>query len=170
MIELKIVAALSENRVIGNDGRRPWSQPDDITRFELLTRNHPVIIGRKRLQDLWIRYNGRPPNHRHYIVLSKSREGFGTGIDLARYFEEAVDIAEFYAEKSNTNLIYVGGGEKVFRTALAYPRTTLMELTHVNGVYPGDAYFPEVGRDWDEIHREFFDEQNYSLAIYKRAA
>ena len=171
MIELKILAALSENNVIGDNGRTPWYQPDDLRRFELLTQGHPVIVGRKKLEAMWMRYCGRLPTNREYIVLSKTRDGLGSGLDIARDFREAVEMAELSGDRLRTNLAYVLGGERVYRSALASPATIAMELTHVKGAYCGDAYFPLVDwSEWTEVNREFFDRPDYSLAAYRRAA
>ena len=167
MIELRIIAALSENRVIGRNGDKPWYLPEDLRRFKELTEWHPVIMGRKTFQSIWKELNGKPLPNRNNIVLSKTKEGFGANVDLAKFFEEAVDFAKSY---SRDNLAYVIGGETVFRTALAYPLTRRMELTHVRGVYPGDAYFPEFNIDeWSEMKREPFDgNPSYSFVTYRR--
>ena len=49
---LTIIAAMSENRVIGRAGDLPWRLPDDFKRFKRLTRGHHVIMGRKTFESL----------------------------------------------------------------------------------------------------------------------
>ena len=49
---LTIIAAMSENRVIGRAGDLPWRLPDDFKRFKRLTRGHHVVMGRKTFESL----------------------------------------------------------------------------------------------------------------------
>lgn len=41
----KIIAAVSENNVIGIEGKIPWRIPEDLRRFKELTTPHPIIMG-----------------------------------------------------------------------------------------------------------------------------
>jgi long-chain acyl-CoA synthetase len=52
---LCLIAAMSENRVIGRDNRLPWRLPADLHHFKALTLGHPIIMGRRTWQSL-----GRP--------------------------------------------------------------------------------------------------------------
>jgi len=172
MVELRIIAALSENRVIGRDGDKPWHLPDDLRRFRQLTDGHPVIMGRRTFQSICIKAGTRKPlPNRHSIVLSGKIDGFGDGIDVANFFEEAVDIAAFYSRDLD-DVAYVIGGEQVFRSALAYPNTNVMELTHVKGTYVGDRHFPEYDQnEWVETNRESVVwTPEYTFVSYRRAA
>jgi len=51
-VTLSLVAAVAANRVIGCQGRLPWSIPDDLARFRRLTLGHPVIMGRATWESL----------------------------------------------------------------------------------------------------------------------
>ncbi len=170
MVELIIIATLSENRIIRNNGRLPWNIPEDLRRFDELVRRHPAIMGRHTFQLIWRRLNGRPLPNIPSIVLSRTREGFGPGVDLAQSFEEAVDIASFYNRNRVNNVANALGGEKVYQWALTYPSTIAMELTYVKGHYDGDAGFPLFDIDeWLETKREYRDgDPSYSFASYIR--
>lgn len=48
-MNLIIIAAASENNVIGIEGRIPWDIPEDRKRFRDITKDHPVIMGRKNI-------------------------------------------------------------------------------------------------------------------------
>ena len=43
---ISLIAALSENRVIGKDNRVPWRIPADLQRLKSLTLGNTVILGR----------------------------------------------------------------------------------------------------------------------------
>jgi dihydrofolate reductase len=40
-----MIAAMAENRVIGKEGKIPWSIPSDLRHFKILTYHHPVVMG-----------------------------------------------------------------------------------------------------------------------------
>ena len=46
-----IIAALSQNRVIGRNNTIPWHYPTDTKHFRRTTKGHPVVAGRKTLAD-----------------------------------------------------------------------------------------------------------------------
>jgi dihydrofolate reductase len=48
-VEVIIIAAMSENRVIGRDGGLPWHLPADLKRFKAITTGHTVILGRRTM-------------------------------------------------------------------------------------------------------------------------
>ena len=65
MSEISIIAAYSENRVIGKDGRIPWNIADEKKRFKELTTGNVVIMGRKTYEEI-----GFPLPNRETIVIS----------------------------------------------------------------------------------------------------
>lgn len=170
--ELIIIASLAENRVIGRDGDKPWNIPGDSKRFDELTKGHPTIMGRKTLESLWRRLKCIPLPECYNIVLSKTMEGFGPRVNVARFFEEGVDYARIFFDSGccpDDGLAYVIGGEGVFRIALGFPLTKGMELTYVKGAYVGDRYFPEFGDEWGEIRRRRVEwNPEYSFVSYRR--
>src|SRR5882762_8039845 len=59
------IAAMSENRIIGNQGKIPWHIPDDFRWFKHKTMGGTLIMGRKTFQSI-----GKPLPGRETIVLS----------------------------------------------------------------------------------------------------
>ena len=51
---VSIIVAMSENRIIGNEGRIPWHIPEDVRWFKEKTLGHTVIMGRKTFESLEI--------------------------------------------------------------------------------------------------------------------
>ena len=54
-MQLSLMAALAENRVIGRDNKLPWHLPNDLKYFKSVTLGKPVLMGRKTWESL-----GRP--------------------------------------------------------------------------------------------------------------
>jgi dihydrofolate reductase len=132
---VSLIAAVAANLVIGNAGRLPWRLPDDLARFKRLTLGHPVVMGRKTFESL-----GKPLVRRRNIVLSRDRGLSLPGCDVARSTEEALALAGAEQE------LFAIGGASVYELFL--PLAGRMYLTHVEGSWKGDAFFPAVR--WEE--------------------
>lgn len=140
-MRITLIAAMAENRVIGNRGAIPWHLPDDLARFRAITLGHPVLMGRRTFESI-----GRPLPGRLNIVLSH-REGYAPpGCLVARDLAAALELARDAAE------LFVCGGGELYREAL--PLADRILLTLVRGEFPGDVTFPEVPADFVETARE----------------
>ncbi|AAR33902.1 dihydrofolate reductase [Geobacter sulfurreducens] len=140
-MRITLIAAMAENRVIGNRGAIPWHLPDDLARFRAITLGHPVLMGRRTFESI-----GRPLPGRLNIVLSH-REGYAPpGCLVARDLAAALELARDAAE------LFVCGGGELYREAL--PLADRILLTLVQGEFPGDVTFPEVPADFVETARE----------------
>ena len=51
----EIVVACNERMVIGKDNTIPWKIKEDLKRFQQLTTNHIVVMGRKTYESLPIK-------------------------------------------------------------------------------------------------------------------
>ena len=47
---ITIIAAISENNVLGKNNKLIWHIPDDLKRFKKLTIGHSVVMGRKTFE------------------------------------------------------------------------------------------------------------------------
>ena len=65
---ISIIAAVSENRAIGNNNKLLYWLPNDLKRFKALTTGHTIIMGRKTFDSL---PKGALPNRRN-VVISRS--------------------------------------------------------------------------------------------------
>lgn len=142
-MSITLIAAISENNIIGNDNKLPWHIPEDLKRFKKLTNGHPIIIGRKTYFS--IPEKNRPLSERKNIVLSKSLEE-QEGIYLARNVNDAIKLI---GDQDS----FVIGGARVFEIFL--PIADKMEITRVHKEYLGDIYFPKIKwSDWKLINED----------------
>ena len=123
--KLIIIAAVSENEVIGNKEKIPWDIPEDLARFRRYTLEHLVIMGRKPLED------------RTNIVVTRNENFKPDGILTACSLEDAIKTAEEYDRE-----IYIIGGGEIYKQSIDL--ATRLILTEVEGEYEGDAHFPEI--------------------------
>ncbi|MDP4012978.1 MAG: dihydrofolate reductase [Candidatus Nanoarchaeia archaeon] len=156
-MELILIAAVSENSVIGRDGELPWRYSEDLKRFKQLTLGHAVLMGRKTYESI-----GSPLEGRLNIVLTKNKKYEAhDGICLVNSLADAL----FICDENRIDQVYVIGGEKVYEAAL--PFADRLELTEIHKKVDGDAFFPKYDKSkWEEINRE--DKEEYSFVTYKK--
>lgn len=126
---MKAIAAMAENRVIGNQGTIPWHLPEDFKWFKQTTLGHILVMGRRTYESI-----GRPLPGRETWILS--RTGFtAPGTRTVTSLEELATLSE-----TETREIWVAGGAEIY--ALLLPRCSDLYLSMVQGTPSGDAFFP----------------------------
>ncbi|MFM1941532.1 MAG: hypothetical protein RI897_514 [Verrucomicrobiota bacterium] len=130
---LKAIAAMSENRVIGQGNRIPWHLPEDFRWFKQTTMGHVLLMGRKTFESI-----GRPLPGRETWVLSRS----GWEHPGVRVLSSLEDVRP----EEQGREIFVCGGAEIYRQALAFCHD--LYLTRVKRVVEGDAFFPEFEPDF----------------------
>ena len=155
------IAACSENRVIGRDGKLPWHIPEDLKHFKKLTLGKPVIMGRKTFESI----GGKPLPKRLNIVVSRSRL-LADGIVWAGTIADAIRMAKEEAVKSGQNEIMICGGGQIYADAMPFTDRIYLTLIHQN-IVNGDAFFPELNENkWRETARE--NHEGYSFVTMER--
>ena len=140
---ITIIAAMSENRVIGRAGGLPWVLRDDLAHFKRLTTGCTVIMGRRT----WESIDCKALPGRKNIVLTRDLAFGAPGAEAAHTPEEALRRAD------DRNTIFIVGGEAVYRAFL--PHAGRMELTIVHTmIADGDAFFPEFDASAWRVVRE----------------
>lgn len=140
-LEITLIAAMDDNRLIGSAGQLPWRLPDDLKRFKSLTLDKTVLMGRKTWDSL-----GRPLPQRDNRVLTRDRGFSAAGAHVFHDLETAI------RKPVGRELMVIGGAE-LYRQLM--PQATCLQLTHVHTVLDGDAWFPSFDRSaWTEISRE----------------
>jgi dihydrofolate reductase len=129
-----LIAACSENRVIGRAGTLPWRIPEDFQFFQNQTAGQIVIMGRVCFET-WTR---AAQDGRRAIVLTRNRAVAANGVLTAATFADALAMAADWPGE-----IYVCGGQRAFAEAIALPEAARLYLTLVHAEVAGDRYFPE---------------------------
>jgi dihydrofolate reductase len=164
-MRVSIIAALSDNNVIGRNNQVPWRQSTDMKRYKALTMGHHLITGRKTFESV-----GRPLPGRITVVITR-QEGYApAGVIVVHSLDEALRIAEAAGDEE----AFINGGAEIYSQALH--RANRMHLTRVHADVEGDTYFPEFDdvSEWQLVDSEHFeaDEKNeypYSFLTYERA-
>ncbi|MDR2845073.1 MAG: dihydrofolate reductase [Puniceicoccales bacterium] len=146
------IAAMGENRVIGNANRLPWHFPEDFRFFKKTTLGNVLVMGRKTYESI-----GRPLPGRTTVVLTRSGAAIPGVVTLSSWDE----VWAVEPEKK----LFLAGGAALYAEAL--PWCTGLYLTHVHAAPEGDAFFPafESWFDAGEIIETF---PNFTICYHGR--
>ena len=147
---ISLIAAMSNNRVIGKDNQMPWHLPADLGHFKAITLGKPVIMGRKTYESI-----GRPLPGRKNIVISRNSSYKVEGCETAVSLEEAIELVNEVEE-----LMIIGGGNIYLQ---AMPLAEKLYLTFIDLNVDGDTQFPQFDHlKLTEVKREkhLKDEKN----------
>ena len=147
-MNLSIIVAMTDDLVIGREGRLPWRLSDDLKRFKRLTMGHVLLMGRKTYESI-----GRPLPGRRTIVLSRQAGLQGDGVELSSNMDEAVRIAE---QGESQRELFVVGGAELYREAL--PIAQRIYMTRVHADVAGDTFFPP----WNPSEWQVVEEMNFA--------
>jgi len=159
-LKISLIAAFAKERVIGKDGKIPWSLKEDLKHFRNKTEGCSVVMGRKTYESI-----GRPLSNRLNIVMTRTPKKI-KGVTEVINKERAMEIASAFSEE-----IFIIGGERVYEEFL--PLASKMYLTEINVKVKGDAFFPNWNlNDWNELSRKDCKDLNqnieYSFLEYVR--
>lgn len=136
---LSAIAAMSQNRAIGKNGKLPWNIPEDLKFFKEKTRGHIMIMGRKTFESL----PGVLPSRLHVVITRQAgyeHEGAVVFPDV----KSAVEFCRTQTTKWGDEVFIVGGGE-IYKEML--PITDRIYLTEIFRTFDGDAFFPEFDKN-----------------------
>src|SRR5258706_13667816 len=111
---ISLIAAVSENNVIGKDNQLPWYLPADMKYFREKTMGHCVITGRKNYDSIPEKF--RPLPGRTNIIISRNPDLKIPGAIVVHSLQEAI---QFVSQKKETECFIIGGRE-IFKQALEY--------------------------------------------------
>jgi dihydrofolate reductase len=139
---ITLIAAASENNVIGKDNKLIWHLSDDLKHFKDLTKGHVVIMGRKTFESM----PKALPNRTNIIITRKTDYLVNDAI-VVNSLNQALEKA------ADDNQPFIIGGGEIY--SLAIKIVDRIELTRVHTELEGDAYFPEIDHNiWEEVSRE----------------
>ncbi len=163
---ITLVAAASENNVIGKKNQLVWTLPNDTRFFKNTTWGMPVIMGRKTFESL---YN-KPLNGRFNVIISRNPSAIHPAgpVRIAASLQEAIKVA---GETDAKEAFIVGGGE-IYKEAL--PVADKIVITRVHAFVDGDAFFPAFNeKEWQLFSNLDFPaddkhQYSYSFQVWER--
>jgi dihydrofolate reductase len=162
-VPLSLIAAVANNRIIGNQNKLPWHLPADLKYFKSVTMGHHIIMGRKTFESIG---GGRPLPGRTSIIITKQSGYKAEGCIVVHSLEEALNAAK------HDNEPFVIGGADIFKQSLEI--ADKIYLTKIHHDFEGDIFFPKMEfNKWNLIVCEEHDadEKNkypYTFLTYVR--
>ena len=155
---IKIIVAISKNRVIGDSNKLIWNLPSDLKRFKEITTGHPIVMGRKTFESI-----GRPLPNRRNIIITRDEEYEIEGCEVVNSIEEALLL-------TGNDCFIIGGGE-IYKQTLHIAEQIYMTI--VDEEFLGDTQFPELTNSWYVSKKEDFlsddkNPYNYSFILYEK--
>jgi dihydrofolate reductase len=145
-----LVAAVADNRVIGNGGGIPWRLPEDMAHFRRVTTGNTVVMGRKTFDSI-----GRPLPGRMNIVITRQPEWTYEGTYAAGSLGDAIALAQGF----DGDIMVIGGGQ-IYAEALPFADAQILTEVHQSPL--GDAHYPSYRREeWVETKRETYDGHDF---------
>lgn len=155
---IKLIVAISKNRVIGDSNKLIWHLPADLKRFKEITGGHSIVMGRKTYESI-----GRPLPNRRNIIITRDQNYDIEGCEVVNSIDEALLLTA-------SDCFIIGGGE-IYKQTLNIADQIYM--TVVEEEFEGDTTFPELSAAWYISSKEDFlaDEKNpynYSFLFYEK--
>jgi dihydrofolate reductase len=147
MKTFKAIAAMADNRIIGNQGDIPWHLPEDFKWFKKTTMGQILVMGRKTYESI-----GRPLPGRETFVLSRTPRDI-TGV---HNFTELEELDHLDTDKT----IWIAGGGEIYKQML--PRCSELYLTRVHRNVEGDACFPAF-EDQFELAETMLENADFTI-------
>jgi len=112
---ISLIAAVSENHVIGKNNGLPWHLPDDMKFFMQTTKGHHIIMGRKNYDSIPDKF--RPLPNRTNIVVTRQPSFRAPGCIVVNSLERGLEIAQHNGEPE----VFVIGGYDIYKLVLPKP-------------------------------------------------
>lgn len=160
-----IIAAISDNRVLGVDGGLAWDMPADRDWLFSHIKDQFLIMGRRSYEE--IDKDDYFPGTQHAVISRNESLKLRNAIHV-HSLEEAVNIAE----GSGWEKVYILGGGQVFTQEINSVDELI--ITEIKAAIDGDTYFPVIDPEiWREDSREqhLADSENpydYHFVTYHR--
>lgn len=163
-MQIIIVAAKSDNQVIGKDNDLVWHLPADLHFFMKTIKDAYLLTGRKSYESA---QGGEVfgPN-RKFVIISRNKTYSPPNGKVSHSLEAGIKMAR---EDGATRLCVLGGAT-IYEQAMEFADT--MIITEVHTHFEGDTFFPVINiTNWKETNRAYFkkDSQNpfnYSFVTY----
>lgn len=157
-MKIYLIAAQSQNRIIGRDDAIPWHARGEQGLFRRITEGHTLLMGRKTAESI-----GRPLPNRDMVVVSRQPDFFMQNFHVAGSLDVALQLA-----KSLRGDTFIAGGGQIYRQLLSVAEG--VHLTTIEKEVEGDVRFPRLPEDEFKCEKKqvFTTNVTYTYRHFKR--
>lgn len=159
-MNIAIIVAMNNNRIIGYKNQLPWHMPADLAHFKQITTGKIIVMGRKTYESI-----GKPLPNRTNIIVSRNTSLIIDGAEVVGSIDDVIALAD-----KDSELMIIGGANFYNQTL---DICTRLYITKINNNCKGDAYFPKLDNSWQVITEEKHKADNnnkydYSFIMLER--
>ena len=137
-----MIAAMTEERVIGVKNSLPWKLPNDMKWFRENTMGKPIVMGRKTFES----FGAKALPGRKNIIITSDESYQASNSVVVHSIDEALKAA------GDVDEVMIIGGASFYEQML--PKADRLYLTFVHAELDGDAWFPEINNsDWNKVKK-----------------
>ena len=156
---ISLIWAMDKNWLVGKDNKLPWHFKEDLLYYKEKTCGKTVLMGDKSYYSLKSYYKEKPLPYGKIYVASLD--------DLSLNDATVIhDINHFLDNFNKDEELWVVGGATIYRFSLPY--ADRLYITHVDGEYEGDAYFPKFDLENEFNLLSSRISNNLNFCVYER--
>ncbi len=152
---LCMIAAMSSNRVIGQNNKLPWHLPEDLKRFKELTLDSTVVMWRSTYESI-----GKPLPWRENIVISSTKTFPWT----ITYNDPELAYTLLEDECDEHDEVFIIWWATLYNYFI--DRAERLYLTEIKEIYQWDTFFPDFEDHFEEVER--IDKWAYDFVTYRK--
>jgi len=157
---VSLIAAASENNVIGKDNKLLWNLPNDMKFFKNTTWGMPVIMGRKTYESFG---GGHLPGRFNFVITHQKL--WNTNRDKVKVAENINQAIEL-AKQTDCKEIFIIGGGQIYADAIKTIANKIY-MTRVHASFDGDTFFPVINKnEWQLIFNMNFPVDEKHMYAY----
>ncbi len=163
---ISLIAARTQNNVIGKNNDLPWHLPDDMKYFMQTTKGHHIIMGRKNYDSIPEKF--RPLPNRTNIIVTRQPNFHAPGCITVSTLEKGLEIARNNGELET----FIIGGAEIYN--LGFSLANKLYITEINTTLDGDTHFPDFDKkEWKEVSRVYHNKDerhafDFDFVVYQK--
>lgn len=155
---ISLMAAKSDNNVIGNNEEIPWKAQGEQLLYKAMTYNHWILVGRKTFEAM-----GKLPNRKYAVISASLKEQ--TSEDVCSF--NSVDSALDYLW-DKTDLVVVSGGGQIYAEMIS--KVDVIHLSVIHCQVEGNVFFPKIPDEFEIVFSQDFQSNiDYTYQIWTKA-
>lgn len=157
-MKITAILAMDENRLIGNKNGLPWYIPEDLKRFNQITKGGIVIMGHNTWHSLPEKY--RPLPGRRNVVITK------TPIDGVESYNDLESVISMLDSAEKQEEVFIIGWASIYNECFKRKWVDVVYLTLVDGTHEWDVFVNEWRNDFECVAYEPFDGGKFITYVY----
>lgn len=157
-MKLSLIAAKSENNVIGSDAEIPWQAKGEQLIFKALTYNQWLIVGRRTFESM-----GKLPDRKYAVISNTLDRPDDADVLVFRSVDQAIKRLSEITEHA-----FVSGGGQVFNELI-----DMVDTIHVSTIHcqvDGNVFFPQIPETFNRVFEQKFNSNiDYTYQIWSKS-